>query len=188
MKRLILVMVVMLMVGGMVSMVRAGSSDTMTLTVTATSAIDVTIYATTYDFGTVALNSTSISVTSTAVRNTSGTSIETYNLKVSADGTGWTIADSTAGDSNVRIQAIWNNNKPADAEIIDSANYNLNTAGKTCDGTLFAGTATHDGWKVHAAGGGDEENLWFKLWTPAESGNIAGVKTFYLTITASLSG
>jgi len=189
MKKLILVMAVMLMVGGMVSMVRAGSSDTMTLTVTATSPIDVTIYATTYSFGTVVLNSTSISVTSTAVRNTSGTSIETYNLKVSADGTGWTIADSTAGDSNVRIQAIWNTDKPADAEIIDSANYNLNTAGKTCDGsTLFVGTATHDGYRVDAVGGGDEENLWFKLWTPAQSGNIAGVKTFYLTITASLSG
>jgi hypothetical protein len=187
MKRLIVIGAVMLMVGGMVSMVRAGSSDTMTLTVTATSPIDVTIYATTYSFGTVALNSTSISVTSTAVKNTSGTSIETYNLKVSADGTGWTIADSTGGDSKVRIQAIWNTAKPTDAEIIDSANYNLNTAGKTCDGTLFGGTATYDGHNVSPTTS-PEENLWFKLWTPQQSGDIAGVKTFYLTITASMGG
>ena len=186
MKRLIVIMAIIVMVGGMVSMVRAGDTDTMTLTVTATSPIDVTIYATTYSFGTVALNSTSISVTSTAVRNTSGTSIETYNLKVAADGTGWTIADSTAGDSQVRIQAIWNTAKPTD--ITDHQDWNLNTAGKTCNGTLFAGTATHNGWKVHGSGGGDEENLWFKLWTPQQSGDIAGVKTFYLTITASLAG
>jgi len=185
MKRLIVIGAIMLMVGGMVSMARAGSSDTMTLTVTATSAVDVTIYATTYSFGTVALNSTSISTTSTAVKNTASTSIESYNLKVSADGTGWTIADSSGGDSNVRIQAIWNTNKPTDAEVIDSQNYNLNTAGKTCDGTYFAGTATHDGWKEDP---GDEENLWFKLWTPEKSGNITSPKTFYLTITASLSG
>jgi len=184
MKKLMVIGAIMLMVGGMVSMVRAGDTDTMTLTVTVTSPIDVTIYATTYSFGTVALNSTSISVTSTAVRNTSGTSIETYNLKVSAAGTGWTIADSSGGDSNVRIQAIWNTAKPTDAEVIDSTNYNLNTAGKTCNGTLFAGTATHDGYQVHA---NDEENLWFKLWTPQQSGSV-GAKTFYLTITASMGG
>jgi hypothetical protein len=185
MKRLILVMVVMLMVGGMVSMVRAGSSDTMTLTVTATSPIDVTIYATTYSFGTVALNSTSISVTSTAVKNTSGTSIETYDLKVSADGTGWTIADSTGGNSNVRIQAIWNIAKPAD--VADDFAHNLSTSAKTCDGTLFAGDATYDGHDVSPTDA-PEENLWFKLWTPEQSGDIVGVKTFYLTITASLAG
>lgn len=182
MKKLIVIVVVMLMVGGMVSMVRAGSTDSMTLTVTATSPIDVTIYATTYDFGTVALNSTSISTTSTAVKNTASTSIETYNLRVSADGTGWTIADSTGGSSNVRIQAIWNTTKPAD--ITDSTDYNLDTAGKTCDGTLFAGDEPHDGYSVDA---GDEENLWFKLWTPEQSGSV-GAKTFYLTITASLAG
>jgi len=185
MKRLIVIMAIMMLVGGMVSMVRAGDTDTMTLTVTATSPIDVTIYATTYSFGTVALNSTSISVTSTAVRNTSGTSVETYNLKVSADGTGWTIADSTGGDSNVRIQAIWNIAKPSD--ITDSTNYNLNTAGKTCDGTLFDGDETYSGYNVSPTTD-PEELLWFKLWTPEQSGDIVGLKTFYLTITASMGG
>jgi len=182
MKRLLVIMAVMLIVGGMVSVVIAVDTDTMTLTVTAISAIDVTIQPTTYNFGTVALNSTSISTTSTAVKNTSSTSIETYTLRVSADGTGWTIADSTGGDSKVRIQAIWNTTKPTD--ITDSTDYNLNTAGKTCNGTLFAGTETHDGWKEDP---GDEEDLWFKLWTPEKSGSV-GAKTFYLTITAALSG
>ena len=182
MKRLIVIVAVIVMVGGVVSMVRAGDTDSMTLTVTATSAIEVTIYANTYDFESLALNSTSISATSTAVKNSASTSIETYTLKVSADGTGWTIADSTGGDSNVRIQAVWDTDRPAD--ITDSTDYNLNTAGKTCDGSFFAGTEEHDGWKVDP---GDEENLWFKLWTPEQSGSV-GAKTFYLTITASLAG
>ena len=182
MKKLIVIAAVMLMVGGMVSVVRAGQTDDMTLTVTATSAIDVTIYATTYDFGTVALNTTSISTTSTAVRNTSSTSVESYNLRVSAGGSGWTIADSSGGDSNVRIQAVWDTSKPAD--ITDSTDFNLDEAGKTCNGTLFAGDETYDGYQEPVD---EEEYLWFKLWTPEQSGSI-GVKTFYLTITASLAG
>ena len=180
MKRLIVIMAVVVLVGGMVSMVRAGSSDTMTLTVNAISAVDVTIYATTYAFGDLNLNSTSISATSIAVRNTSSTSIQKYTLKVSADGTNWTVADSTGGDSNVRIQAEWNTTRPA--SIPDSTNYNLDTAGKTCNGTLFAGD--QDGYQVNPNG---EENLWFKLWTPEMSGYI-GAKTFYLTVTASTAG
>ena len=180
MKRLIVIGAIMVMVGGMVSVVRAGSSDTMTLTVTVTAALDVTIYATTYDFGTVALNSTSISTTSTAVRNTSSNAVETYNLKVSAGSSGWTIADSTGTKDYVRIQAIWNTSQPA--SITDGTSYNLDIAGKTCDGTLFAGNETHKGKSVDP---NDQELLWFKLWTPSST-STEGTKTFYLTITASL--
>jgi len=180
MKRLIVIGAIMLMVVGMVSVARAGQTDTMSLTVTVSAPLDVTIYATDYNFGSVALNSTTISTTSTAVRNTSATAVETYNLKVSADGTGWTIADATGTKDNVRIQAIWNTTQPAD--ITDSTSYNLDTAGKTCNGTLFAGDETHDGKSVDP---GDEEKLWFKLWTPSSS-ETEGEKKLYLTITASL--
>jgi len=180
MKRLIVIVGVMLMVVGMVSVVRAGQTDTMSLTVTVTAALDVTIFATDYNFGAVALNSTSISTTSTAVKNTSATAVETYELKVSAGNSGWTIADSTGTKDYVRIQAIWNTTQPA--SIADSTNFNLDTTGKTCNGTLFAGTETHDGDSVDP---GDEEKLWFKLWTPSST-TTEGEKKFYLTITASL--
>jgi len=180
MKRLIVIGAIMLMVVGMVSVVRAGSSDTMTLTVSVTAALDVTIHATDYDFGSVALNSTTISTTSTAVKNSSSNAVETYQLKVSAGVSGWTIADSTGTKDNVRIQAIWNTAQPA--SITDSTSYNLDGAGKTCNGTNFAGDATHDGKSVDP---GDEEKLWFKLWTPSST-TTEGQKKFYLTITASL--
>jgi hypothetical protein len=181
MKRLIVIGAIMLMVVGMVSVARAGSSDTMSLTVTVVAALDVTIHATDYNFGSVALNSTTISTTSTAVKNSSTNAVETYELKVSAGESGWTIADSTGTKDYVRIQAIWNDAQPAD--ITDGTNWNLNEAGKTCDGTNnFVGNETHKGRSVDA---GDEEKLWFKLWTPSST-TTEGEKKFYLTITASL--
>jgi len=180
MKRLIVIGVVMLVVVGMVSVARAGSSDTMTLTVFVTAPLDVTIYATDYDFGTVALNSTSISTTSTAVRNTSAAAVETYKLRVSAGNSGWTIASSTAGQNNVRIQAIWNTSQPA--TVPDNASHNLTTADQTCDGSLFAGTGAKDGKSESV---NEEELLWFKLWTPQQT-TTEGTKKLYLTITAIL--
>ncbi len=181
MKRLIVIGAVMLMVVGVVSVVRAGSSDTMTLTVFVTAPLDVTIYATDYDFGTVALNSTSISATSTAVRNTSDDAVETYDLRVSPGDSGWTIATSTAGQDNVRIQAMWNSTEPA--SIPDNDAHNLAITDKTCDGANFdGGDATYGGDSVPVD---TEEYLWFKLWTPEQS-TTEGTKTLYLTITASL--
>ena len=181
MKKLIVIGAIMLMVVGMVSVVRAGDTDTMTLTVFVTAPLDVTIYATDYDFGTVALNSTSISATSTAVRNTSNNAVETYDLRVSPGASGWAIATSTAGQNNVRIQAMWNTSEPG--SIPDDTAHNLLATDKTCDGANFDGG--------DAAYGGDsvpvdtQELLWFKLWTPEQS-TTEGTKTFYLTITASL--
>jgi hypothetical protein len=180
MKRLIVIGAIMLMVVGMVSVVRAGSSDTMTLTVSVTAALDVTIYATDYDFQTIALNSTSISATSTAVRNTSSNAVETYQLKVSPGASGWTIAASTGGVDNVRIQAIWNTTQPA--SVADDTAHNLDAAGKTCDGANFAGNEARNGDSVNV---NVQELLWFKLWTPQQS-TSEGQKKFYLTITASL--
>jgi len=180
MKRLIVIGAIMLMVAGMVSVARAGSSDTMSLTVTVVAALDVTIHATDYDFGSVALNSTTISTTSTAVKNSSSNAVETYQLKVSAGVSGWTIADSTGTKDNVRIQAIWNTAQPG--SVADDTAHNLDATGKTCDSTNFAGTENHDGKSVDA---GDEEKLWFKLWTPSST-TTEGQKKFYLTITASL--
>lgn len=180
MKKLIVIGAIMLMVVGMVSVVRAGETDTMTLTVSVTAALDVTIYATDYDFGSVALNSTSISATSTAVRNTSSNSVETYKLRVSAGDSGWTIAGSTGGQNNVRIQAIWNTSEPA--TVPDDTAHNLTTDDQTCDGSLFIGTGPKDGVSESAD---EEELLWFKLWTPENSGS-EGTKKLYLTITAIL--
>jgi len=181
MKKLIVIGVIMLMVVvGMVSVVRAGSSDTMTLTVFVTAPLDVTIYATDYDFGTVALNSTSISTTSTAVRNTSAAAVETYKLRVSAGNSGWTIASSTAGQNNVRIQAIWNLAQPG--SVPDNASHNLTITDQTCNGTLFAGTGAKDGVSESV---NEEELLWFKLWTPQQT-TTEGTKKLYLTITAIL--
>jgi len=180
MKKLIVIGAIMLMVVGMVSVVRAGSSDTMTLTVLVTAPLDVTIYATDYDFGTVALNSTSISTTSTAVRNTSAAAVETYKLRVSAGDSGWTIASSTAGQNNVRIQAIWNTTQPA--SVADDTAHNLTIADQTCNGSLFAGTGPKDGVSESV---NEEELLWFKLWTPQQT-TTEGTKKLYLTITAIL--
>ena len=179
MKKLIVIGAIMLMVVGMVSVVRAGTTDTMTLTVNVTATADVTIYATDYDFGTVALNSTSISTTSTAVRNTSTDgAIQTYELKVSPGSSGWTILGSTGGQNNVRIQAMWNASQPS--AITDSTDFDLDEGGKTCNGTIFAGDQT--GQSVSS---GVEELLWFKLWTP-ENSSTQGEHKFYLTITATL--
>ena len=180
MKRLIVIGAIMLMVAGMVSVARAGSSDTMTLTVSVTAALDVTIHATDYDFGSVALNSTTISTTSTAVKNSSSNAVETYQLKVSAGVSGWTIADSTGTKDYVRIQAIWNTAQPG--SVADDTAHNLDIGGKTCDGANFVGDESHNGDSVDAT---IQELLWFKLWTPEQS-TSEGEKKFYLTITASL--
>jgi hypothetical protein len=181
MKKLIVIAVVMLMVVGMVSVVRAGSSDTMTLTVTVGVTLDVTIFADDYDFGNVQLNATSISATSTAVKNSSSNAIETYTLKVSPGTTGWTIADATGTADQVRIQAMWNTTQPS--SIPDNTLHNLDAAGKVCDGTNFGGgISPYKGDSVDAT---FQELLWFKLWTPSESAT-EGVRKLYLTITANL--
>jgi len=181
MKKLVVILGVMALVGGIVSVAGAGSTDTMTLKVSVTAPLDVTIYATEYDFGTVALNATSISGTSTAVKNTSQDAVETYELKVSPGASGWTIAGSSGGQNNVRIQAMWNSAVPA--SIPDNAANDLDEAGKTCNGTNFGGgDETYKGDSVPV---GVEEYLWFKLWTPEQS-TSEGTKEFYLTITASL--
>ena len=183
MKRLIVVMAVMLMVVGMVSVVRAAdpASDTMTLTVTVGVVLDVTIFAEDYDFGNVQLNATTISTTSTAVKNSSTNAIETYTLKVSPGATGWTIANSTGTEDEVRIQAMWNTTQPS--SIPDNTLHNLDEAGKVCNGSNFGGgTSPNKGVSVPT---GVEELLWFKLWTPSES-TEEGVKKLYLTIVANL--
>ena len=180
MKKLIVIAAVMLMVVGMVSVVRAGQTDTMSLTVTVGVTLDVTIFADDYDFGSVQLNATTISTTSTAVKNSSSNAIETYTLKVSPGATGWTIADATGTVDEVRIQAIWNTTQPA--SVPDDTAHNLNAAGKVCDSSNFVGDETYNGDSVPT---GEEEYLWFKLWTPSESAT-EGVRKLYLTITANL--
>ena len=181
MKKLIVIAAVMLMVVGMVSVVRAGQTDTMSLTVTVGVTLDVTIFADDYDFGNVQLNATTISTTSTAVKNSSSNAIETYTLKVSPGTSGWTIADATGTVDEVRIQAMWNTTQPA--SVPDDTLHNLNAAGKVCDGSNFGGgDETYKGDSVPT---GEEEYLWFKLWTPSESAT-EGVRKLYLTITANL--
>jgi len=181
MKKLIVVMAVMLMVVGMVSVVRAGQTDTMSLTVTVGVTLDVTIFATDYDFGNVQLNATTISTTSTAVKNSSSNAIETYTLKVSPGATGWTIADATGTVDAVRIQAMWNTTQPA--SIPDNLAHNLDEAGKVCNGTNFGGG--NETYKGDSVPKGVEEKLWFKLWTPSSSAT-EGLRKLYLTITANL--
>ena len=182
-KRLLIIILCLIIegiIGVMAPSAHAAASDTLTLNVTVTPSLDVTVYRTVWDFGTIGASVSSQGGTSTAVKNKSASAQEKYNLKASharGSGVDWTLAAYGSETANqYSLCAYFNSARPTGD--FSSTTHDLDTGGQDCNGTIFAGN--QDGYDLAA---GTQELLWFRIKTPS-SVSSSGTKTIYVTITA----
>ena len=126
---------------------------------------------TSYDFGAMNVNASSVSATAINIQNDSGGLVETYTMQgadASSLGAGspWTLAGSPGSDTYA-LAAEFSTARPADADG-NWGSDNLTKASATdCDDTTFGnGTHAEAGDGVSSLAGQYDRSLWFRLKTP----------------------
>ena len=150
------------------SQVKAATSDTIDIHVSITGNKSVTITGTTYyDFGALAVNSSSVSATAITVTNNSTVFIETYTV-TGADaisdtgGTNWAL-EAASGADDYALAAQFSTAPPADDDGAWAAD-SLSTGASTCSATAHGnGTEGEGGSNVEISGA---RSLWFRIKTP----------------------
>ena len=136
-----------------------------TVSINATKSLSVN--ATSYDFGALSVNASSVSATSIDVTNDSGALIETYTLQgananSTGGGTNWTLAATPATDTYA-LAAQFSTARPADADPSWTSD-DLTTGAITATSTVLGnGTAGESGASVNPSA---VRNLWFRMKTP----------------------
>ena len=157
-----------MLIGGFFGQAQAATSDDIDIHVKITGAKSVAVQgATTYDYGALAVNISSVSLSSITVRNDSGIFIETYtitgaNATSDTGGTDWTLA-ATAGSDQYALAAQFSDNAPNDVDG-DWSQDDLTTSAQTCTENKFGnGTEGEGGSNVPD---GADRGLWFRIKTP----------------------
>ena len=131
----------------------------------------LTVGSTHYNFGALAVNTSSVSATAVLVTNTSGALVETYTLQganaaSTSGGTTWSIVASTgvvdqyvlAGQfgtaASVNTDAAWANDALTTSAIVAT------------DSVIGNGTPGETGLNVSPLAGSNTRNLWFRIITP----------------------
>ncbi|MFH1353136.1 MAG: hypothetical protein ABIH68_06160 [bacterium] len=167
----------------------AASSGTITLTVTVAPSIDIEVWyldsgadTDVYDFGTLDVNKTTITVASITVKNSSDGLVEDWYIRASdaqCVGTNWTLASST-GTNQYELEALLSGDDQPAPSSFDGEN--LTTANQAMDVSNFA-----DGENGENVSPGSTRGLWFKISTPSEVSN-SSEKTIWVTIVATQAG
>ena len=130
---------------------------------------DLTVSTTFYNFGALAVNSSSVS-TSITVTNPSATGLlETYTIKgdtatADAGGVNWVLASSTNTDQYA-LAAQFAASSPADDSVHWTSNHDLNSTSAVTATDSILGDTIHN----EAGDGvspGATRNLWFRIRTP----------------------
>ena len=149
------------------SPVRADDPHNIDITVSITAAKSLSVNATYYDFSAMAVNTSSVSVSSITVTNNFGALIETYTLQgANAASTGggntWTLAASPAANTYA-LAGQFSNAQPnnADGDWTDDSLTTSAIPASTTD--LGNGVAGESGAGVVPGG---VRGLWFRMKTP----------------------
>lgn len=172
-----------LVLGSFGSQLFAATSDTIDIHVSISGNKSVVVTGTTfYNYGALAVNTSSVSATAITVQNDSTVFIETYTITGAhaisdTGGTNWTLAASTAANQYA-LGAQFSTARPADTNAAWT-NDALTTGAQTCSGVNFGnGTDTEAGSNVST---GANRSLWFRMKTPS-SVTDAGAHTVTVTV------
>jgi hypothetical protein len=145
----------------------AATSQNLDITVSISATKSLSAGTTFYDFGALAVNSSSVSATAIAVTNDSGALIETYTLQganasSTGGGTAWTLA-AAPGSDQYALAAQFSTARPTDADGSWGSD-DLTTSAIAASSTVLGnGTAGESGASVAPAAA---RNLWFRMKTP----------------------
>lgn len=146
---------------------QAATSQNLDITVSINAAKSLSVGTTSYDFGAMSVNASSVSAVAIVVTNDSGALIETYtvqgaNAASTEGGTTWTLAASP-GTDQYALGAQFSSARPADADG-SWASDALTTAAQTATATVLGnGTAGESGAAVMPSA---TRNLWLRMKTP----------------------
>jgi len=121
----------------------------------------VSIAETSYDYGSLDIESSSITASIIKVTN-DGNITGTYEIKCSGSAD-WDVGSGTPAPDQFRLLAIFNSVQPADVDFSTKTDY-LVTSNRTSSATVFSGNQT--GKDVPAS---SDRNIWFKLQMPSNS-------------------
>ncbi len=141
--------------------------------------LSVTLSPKPYDFTSVNLGASTMSVTAIGVTN-EGDTTQTYSLSVDTVGiaTEWEVAADTPTTHNKFVlQGIFNTTQPPVSAFHDT--YRLTSTPHSAEGGFYAGTQSGE-----AAPIGSTRNLWFMLWMPPTTTTEAQ-QQMVVTVTAS---
>ena len=145
----------------------AVNPQSLDITVSINATKSLSVNTTTYGFGALAVNISSVSLSSITVTNDSGALIETYTLQgangISVGGTNWTLAASPGTDI-YSLAAQFSTAAPDDVDAAWASD-DLTTSAivATTGGVLGNGNAAQAGAAVVPSG---IRGLWFRIKTP----------------------
>lgn len=161
---------------GFVKKAAAANPDAMQISVTPSVTYGVTITsvnANGYQFGTVALNSTTQSTAAITVRN-SGDVSEYFSIAVTNTSGGWAATASAPSADNFRLIGLFNATEPASSSFLTSDAITNSTPGSAA--TLYGQAST----KTIPT---NTKSLWLRLEMPQTlNAGTTGAQTMTLTI------
>jgi hypothetical protein len=131
----------------------------------------LSVATTSYDFGALTVNTSSVSASALVVTNDSGALIETYSIQgadavSTGGGTAWEL-DAAAGTDQFALAAQFSSARPSNADGSWGSDNLTEDAATTCDANTFGnGTPGESGAVVSPLAGQRDRNLWFRLKTP----------------------
>jgi len=182
MKKTLIGLLALLMVGGMVSLAQAAETAEVIVRVTITTAIGIELVSGgLIDFGPMAAGASEVVLsTSTVIRNDGTGASQTY--KMSADSPGDWIAGSSATHNTYVLQAAFSSSEPAsgnfdaphDNVLIEDTDNIASNAALTIDGTYTGANVAWD----------ESRSIWYKFQPPSSS-SVTGPQDITVTITAT---
>ncbi len=155
------------------STARAADNAAIQILVSVTGTKTVNVSTTSYNFGPLGVNASSVSATAITVTNGSTELVETYQLQ-GANATGgttpWILDSSTGTADHYMLAAQFSSGQPADDDASWGSD-DLNLTAQMCTATVLGnGTAGESGAGVAS---GANRSLWFRIQTPTTASDSA---------------
>ena len=165
----------------------SASTGTITLSVTVYPVLQIDVWylntaVSSYDFGTLGVSETSITVSSITVENSSDGLTEDWYIRATdakGVGTSWTLADAI-GTNQYKLEALLSGNDQPVSGSFDGND--LTTTSQAMTSLKFA-----DGENGENVSSNSTRGLWFRINTPSEVSSTSQ-KTIWVTIIASQGG
>jgi hypothetical protein len=132
-----------------------------------------------YNFGGIALNTSSNSATALVITNDSGSYVENYRLQAAnaisdTGGQNWTL-DTSTSPNHYALAGQFSTARPDNADATWDATDYMTSSPQTCTDTQFGnGTLGEAGNTVSPLAGSRDRNLWFRIHTPDVSTGTEG--------------
>ncbi len=171
-----------LVVAGFAGQAQAVTSQALDIHVSINATKSLTAATTYYNFGALAVNFSSVSLTALTITNNSAGLVETYtmiagNAVSDSGGTNWTLA-SSAGSDQYALAGQFSTAQPNNLDA-NWASDDLTSSAVVCTSTQFGnGTAGESGAAVAPSAA---RSLWLRIKTPTQV-NDAGSHTATITV------